>query len=392
MDALHPKTPSHVAEAVRWAAAEKTPLEVIGQGTKRAFGRPVQTTYTLDCSGLTGITLFEPDELVLSARAGTPLATIREALEEANQEFQFEPADLGPLFGKRPGRGTLGGMLSTNISGPRRLKSGSARDHVLGVNAVSGRGETFKSGGRVVKNVTGYDLSKGLTGAFGTLAVLTDITMKVLPKSETEATLVLHGLSDEEACAAMAKAMGSSGEVSGAAHLPAGIEGKTARTVLRLDGFETSVSARMNVLSALFGGEQDRLDAATSRNLWATIRDALPFAENKNRVLWRISCTPGEGYAVARDITSLSDARVFFDWQGGLLWLEMPDREPQEGLVRSAIAANGGGHATLIRAEAATRAAVEVFQPQPVPLAALTQRYRENFDPHGVLNPGRMNA
>ncbi|NRB32910.1 MAG: FAD-binding protein, partial [Rhizobiaceae bacterium] len=220
---LHPKSDQDVLQAVQWAAAEQVPLEVIGQGSRRGLGVPTQTAHTLDMSGLSGVTLFEPEELVLSAKAGTPLSEIVELLDQHNQEMQFEPMDMGPLLGLAPDKGTLGGLVSTNFCGPRRLKAGSVRDHILGISAVSGRGETFKSGGRVVKNVTGYDLSKGVTGAYGTLAVLTDIIIKVLPKAETEQTLVLNGLSDEQASEVMAKAMGSSAEVSGAAHLPAGI-------------------------------------------------------------------------------------------------------------------------------------------------------------------------
>lgn len=390
MENLYPKTIDDVTSAVRWAAAESLPLEIVGHGSKRALGRPVQAAHTLDCSGLKGITLFEPDELVLSARAGTPLSDIYEALAQAKQEFQFEPVDLGPVLGRVAGEGTLGGLVSTNISGPRRLKSGSVRDHILGVTAVSGRGEVFKSGGRVVKNVTGYDLSKGLTGAYGTLAVLTDITMKVLPKSETEASLLLFGLSDAEAAKVMAVAMGSSAEISGAAHLPAGLDGDMSKTALRLDGFEPSVAARLNVLSALLGGEQERLAANESSAFWLRIRDALPFAEHHERALWRISCVPSEGPAVVAAIASQAKARAFYDWQGGLIWLEMPDGKPCEETVRSALVAHGGGHAMLLRADAATRAVANVFQPQAAGLAALSKRYRENFDPHGVLNPGRM--
>ena len=221
--ALSPASPEEVLAAVRWALAGCSPLEVVGHGSKRGIGRPVEAAATLDLSRLTGVTLYEPEELVLSARAGTPLAEVEALLAEHGQELAFEPMDFGPLSGGVAGRGTIGGVLAANVSGPRRLKAGAARDHVLGIAAVSGRGEAFKSGGRVVKNVTGYDLSKGLAGSWGTLAVVTDVTFKVLPKAETEATLVLPGLSDLQAAAAMALALGSSAEVSGAAHLPENI-------------------------------------------------------------------------------------------------------------------------------------------------------------------------
>src|SRR5690606_23108474 len=252
-------TAQEVLNIVRWAAAEETPLEILGHGSKRGIGRPVQTEHVLDLSQLSGITLYEPEELVLSAKAGTPISEIEGLLAEHNQQFAFEPMDYGPLLGGESGHGTIGGVLCANLSGPRRIKAGAARDHVLGVYAVSGRGEAFKSGGRVVKNVTGYDLSKGLAGSWGTLAVVTDVTFKVLPAAETEKTLVLSGLDDARAAAAMSEAMGSSAEVSGAAHLPEGVAGRflsgalagAARTVLRVEGVAPSVDYRIDLLTRL---------------------------------------------------------------------------------------------------------------------------------------------
>ncbi len=389
---FHSKTNDDVLAAVRWAAAEEIPLEVIGQGSKRAMGHPTQTAHTLSLGGLSGITLFEPEELVLSAKAGTPLAEIQTLLDQHHQEMQFEPCDLGPLLGATAGQGTLGGLVNTNICGPRRLKAGSVRDHILGINAVSGRGEAFKSGGRVVKNVTGYDLAKGVTGSYGTLAVLTDITIKVLPRAETEKTLALSGLSDDQATQAMAMALGSSAEVSGAAHLPAGIADDQSVTLLRLEGFMPSVEYRIENLGKLLAdfGRHEQLDAETSRGQWWAVRDILPFAEHQERAVWRISCTPDRGHKIVSDIRDRCDARAFYDWQGGLIWLEMPDGQPQADRIREAVSSHGGGHATLIRADATARRADPVFQPQPAPLAALSNRYRKNFDPKGILNPGRM--
>ena len=387
---LFPKTNADVLAAVQWAVAEKTPLEIIGNGSKRALGRPMQTAHTLDLSGLSGVTLFEPDELVLSAKAGTPLSEIEAQLDEHHQELQFEPMDVGPLLGLPEGQATLGGLVNTNLSGPRRLKAGSVRDHILGIKAVSGRGEEFKSGGRVVKNVTGYDLSKGICGAYGTLAVLTDITMKVLPRAETEQTLVLTGLSDVQATEAMALAMGSSAEVSGAAHIPA--DGDTpAQTFLRLEGFAPSVAYRIDKLSTLLAtvSSQERIDNAVSKAIWKDMRDCRRFAGSK-RPVWRISCTPTQGHMIAAAISQKAPVRHMFDWQGGLIWVEVDDVFAYADAVRGAIAAHGGGHATLIRADADIRLTVDVFQPQEPALAQLSERYRANFDPYSILNPGRM--
>src|ERR1700716_2369276 len=213
-----PRDAKDVEGAVQWALAEGKTLEVVGHGSKRGIGRAAQWDLSLDLSGLSGVTLYEPEELVLSAKAGTPLADIEALLAASNQELAFEPMDYGPIFGAIAGRGTLGGALAANLSGPRRIKAGAARDHFLGFTAVSGRGETFKSGGRVVKNVTGYDLCKVLAGSFGTLAAMTEVTIKTLPKPETEATVLLLGIDDSRANAAMSAAMGSSCDVSAAAH------------------------------------------------------------------------------------------------------------------------------------------------------------------------------
>ncbi|MDZ5698933.1 glycolate oxidase subunit GlcE [Chelativorans sp. M5D2P16] len=401
MTTFTPTTAAQTLEIVQWAVAEETPLEVVGHGSKRSIGRPVQTEHTLDLSKLSGITLYEPEELVLSAKAGTPLAEIEALLAENNQEFAFEPMDYGPLLGAEPGRGTIGGVFAANLSGPRRIKAGAARDHVLGINAVSGRGEAFKSGGRVVKNVTGYDLSKGLAGSWGTLAVVSDGTFKVLPAAETEKTLVVAGLSDAEAAAAMAEATGSSAEISGAAHLPEGVVGRflegglkgAARTVLRLEGFAPSVDYRLDLLARLMKpyGSVETIEEGQSRVLWRDIRDCLPFADATPAPVWRVSMAPTEGHKMVDAFRRAAGANAYYDWQGGLVWLRM-EADPEAEILRKLIAHFGGGHATLVRAPLSLRAAVPVFHPQPPALAALSARLKAQFDPKDILNPGRMAA
>ncbi|HEX9071617.1 MAG TPA: glycolate oxidase subunit GlcE [Pseudolabrys sp.] len=398
-DTLKPRNGKEVEEAVRFALGNEKPLELAGQGTKRTVGRPSQTDLTLDLSGLKGVTLYEPAELVLSARAGTPLAEIESLLEKNNQELAFEPIDYGPLLGGEADRGTLGGAIAANLSGPRRIKSGAARDHFLGVTAVTGRAETIKSGGRVVKNVTGYDLCKLLAGSWGTLAAMTDITVKVLPKAETETTVLIAGLDDARACAAMAAAMGSSCDVSGAAHLPDhvaswfdGLPRSEASTVLRVEGFAPSVAHRQEALAALMKnfGPVTLLDEKNSHALWRSIRNVKPFAVEaaRARPLWRISVPSSRGHEIAAAITPA--AQMFYDWAGGLVWVAMPFAdEPDAAAIRGAVAAVGG-HATLIRAPAAVRAAVDVFAPEAPASRALAKRVKESFDPKGMLNPGRM--
>jgi glycolate oxidase FAD binding subunit len=400
---LRPREPKQVEEAVAWALAQGKTLEVIGHGTKRMIGRAAQWDATLDLSGLTGVTLYEPEELVLSAKAGTPLTEIKALVAERHQELAFEPMDYGPLLGSAPGCGTIGGAIAANLSGPRRIKAGAARDHLLGFTAVSGRGETFKSGGRVVKNVTGYDLCKLLAGSWGTLAAMTDVTLKVLPRAETEQTILVLGLDAANAAKVMAAAMGSFADVSAAAHLPAasaaevveaGSAGASA-TALRLEGVAPSVAQRKTVLEKLLGpfGTLATLEDAASRAIWQAIRDATPFAAATARGghdIWRISTAPTRGADLGRTLGEKAGGEMIYDWAGGLVWAALPrSDDAHAGLVQATVV-QVGGHATLIRAPAAVRAKVEVFTPEPASLAALTQRVRKGFDPQGVLNPGRM--
>jgi glycolate oxidase FAD binding subunit len=406
-DTLKPRDRKDVEDAVQWALAESKALEIIGHGSKRAIGRPAQTDLTLDLSGLTGVTLYEPDELVLTARAGTPMAEIEALVASRNQELAFEPMDYAPLLGGARGRGTLGGALAANLSGPRRIKAGAARDHFLGFAAVSGRGEAFKSGGRVVKNVTGYDLCKLMAGSWGTLAALTEVTIKTLPRPETEVTVAVLGLDDAAGVKAMTAAMGSSCDVSGAAHLPAAVAdviptaqaagSGRALTLLRLEGVAPSVTHRQAALSAILKpfGEVGFIAEPASRPLWAAVRDVLPFAASRTTAaetaVWRISTPPTAGAWLSHAIGSATHAEFLYDWAGGLVWALVHGGGDDAGAaaVRLAVA-RCDGHATLVRAPAAVRATVEPFEPQDVRLAALTKRVKESFDPKGVFSPGRM--
>jgi glycolate oxidase FAD binding subunit len=401
--AFKPSDAADVEAAIQWALAGRHAFEVVGRGTKRSIGRAAQWDATLDLSGLSGVTLYEPEELVLSAKAGTPLAEIEALVAASKQQLAFEPMDYGPVLGLPAGGGTIGGAIAANLSGPRRIKAGAARDHFLGVSAVSGRGETFKSGGRVVKNVTGYDLCKLMAGSWGTLAAMTDITIKTLPRAETEATVLVFALDDGTACKAMAAAMGSYGDVSAAAHLQPAVGARIAATAnavgavtaFRLEGVAPSVAQRKSVLEALLApfSALGTLDEAASRSFWRAVRDVTPFAALRRYGepdLWRISTAPARGADIGRTLTERADAEILYDWAGGLVWAALPaSADAHAPLVRATVA-EAGGHATLIRAPAAVRAAVEVFTPEPPPLAALTRRVREAFDPNGVLNPGRM--
>jgi glycolate oxidase FAD binding subunit len=399
-DDLKPRDDKDVQETVRWALAEGKTLEIAGRGSKRGLGRPSQSDLTLDLSGLSGVTLYEPEELVLSAKAGTPIAEIEALVESKGQQLAFEPMDYGPLLGVPPNSGTLGGALAANLSGPRRIKAGAARDHFLGVSAVSGRGELFKSGGRVVKNVTGYDLCKLLAGSFGTLAVMTDVTIKVLPRPETEETVLVLGLDDAGATKAMADVMGSSCEVSAAAHLPSAMAGLVeglptvkAVTAFRLEGVPPSVQHRKAALVTLVAplGAVEIVDHPASGLLWKSLRDAKPFwpdGPSGSSSLWRLSVAPARGHELAKLLPQGS--HWYYDWAGGLVWAALPAADDAgASAIRRAMAAIAG-HAMLVRAEAAIRATVDVFEPQSGPVAAVSRRVKEGFDPKGVLNPGRM--
>jgi glycolate oxidase FAD binding subunit len=404
-DTLKPRDAQDVEQAVQWALREGASLEIVGHGSKRPLGRPLRADVRLDLSALAGVTLYEPEELVLTARAGTALAEIETLLALKSQQLAFEPIDCGALLGGPTGAATIGGTIAANLSGPRRIKAGGARDHVLGIHAVSGRGETFKSGGRVVKNVTGYDLAKLMTGSWGTLAVLTEVTLKTLPSPETEVTLAIFGLDDASACRAMTAAMASACDVSGAAHLPAAtvvrfpigaaVAATRALTVLRLEGVEPSVVHRREELQGVLRtfGEVAAIDDIASRALWTAIRDAAPFAAGGaagGAPLWRISTAPSDGPALVARILAATAAEVLYDWAGGLVWVAVLGREDAAiKPVRAAVAALGGS-AMLFRATEELRAAADVFEPQDASLAALTKRVKEGFDPKSVLNPGRM--
>ena len=384
---IKPRDAKELRQAVEWALGEGVTLDLRGEGSKLALGKPMQCAQVLDLSGISGIVDYAPEELVVTLRAGTPMREVEALLAQRNQMLAFEPPDLGPLLGREPGQGTLVGAVMGNLAGSRRLSAGAARDHLLGFSGVNGRGEAFKSGGRVMKNVTGYDLSKVLAGSWGTLAVLDEVSVKVLPAPDQTATLLLLGLDDAAAVRAMCAAMGSPHEVSGAAHLP-------GRTALRLEGVAPSVEARLKGLRELMvdaGAKLEELGTLESRAFWREVRDVTPLNAGPDEIVWKISCPPTEGPAIlARVKAQRPAAQAFYDWSGGLIWLALPPSDDADHrLVRGALGATGG-HATLIRAPETVRAAVSVFQPQPAALLALAARVKESFDPKGLFNPGRM--
>ncbi|MBS0531087.1 MAG: FAD-binding protein [Proteobacteria bacterium] len=407
MDVLKIRDPADVEAAVRAAIAGEQPLEIVGHGSKRSVGHTMATNAVLEVSALNAITSYEPNELIITVQAGAPLPDVVSLIDSKNQEFAFEPVDTSVLLGTAAGRGTIGGMIGAGLAGPRRIKAGGARDHLLGAHAVSGFGDSFKAGGRVVKNVTGYDLCKLLAGSWGTLAVMTEVTLKVMPKAEAERTLVLRGLDDIAAVRAMTAALGSPYDVSGAAHVPnsafrsaegalAGLgSAGQAVTLLRLEGITASAAHRAASLAALLKpfGTAELVGDEQSAALWRAVRDVTPFAASGALgawPVWRIVCPPASGGAFGQALARDTGGEVIYDWGGGLIWAALP---PSAGahaaLLRQRLAAIGG-HATLLRASEAVRRSVDVFQPQQSGVAALAERVRQSFDPKSILNRGRL--
>jgi len=383
-DTLKAASDAQVVEAIAWAGEKARRIEVRGAGSKAAIGRPIEPDLILDISGLNGILDYAPAELVLTARAGTPLAEVEAVLADAGQMLAFEPIDYGPLLGGTPGVGTLGGLIASNASGPRRLKDGAARDHFLGFQAVSGRGEAFKAGGKVVKNVTGFDLAKVMAGSWGTLAILTEVSVKVLPRPAYAGTAVLSGLSAGQACAAMAKACGSPAPITGAAHLPAAVAarldpigGGRSATLLRLEGFEATVSVRADALRTLLAeyGGWAWIDGEASAYIWRGVCEVAPLTPLP-APLWRTSVPASHA---AETVAGLGEASWLMDWAGGLIWSVGDAPPPLRG---------AGAHSQLWAGAVEPRVAAH---PQMSDAASrVSQSLKAAFDPADILNRGRL--
>ncbi len=379
---MKPKSEHELADTVRASAAKGTGLQIRGGGSRAGLGHGV-TGELLDTTGVTGVSLYEPGALTIVAAAGTPLETIEKTLAKEGQRLPFEPMDHRALYGTN-GKSTIGGVVAANISGPRRIQAGACRDSLIGVRFVDGEGTIVKNGGRVMKNVTGYDLVKLLAGSHGTLGVLTEVAFKVLPLPEASATIIVDDLDNDAAGAAMSSALTAPYDVNGASHLPASAQ-QGARTCIRVEGFEGSVKYRSEKLRELlssFGDVTIETDPARSAGLWQQIRDAAVVAAGKGDI-WRLSVKPSDGPKLANLLGG--DAQVQFDWCGGLVWARVP-----EGHDLRAVMNGIDGHATLIRSSDATAKKLGVFQPEPAPLAKISAGLRTRFDPHGILNPGRM--
>lgn len=407
-ETYRPDSEAALRDAVVAARDAGQHLDIRGYGTKRGFGRPVAADAVLSLADLSGITYFDAGELVMEAHAGTPLAEIEAVLDAAGQRLAFEPGDLGAIYGA-PGGGTIGGVFACNVSGPRRPFAGAARDHILGVRAVSGRGEVFAAGGRVVKNVTGYDMGKLLAGSFGTLAVLSCVTFKVLPRPEAERTLLLFGEAADEGLGALGFAAGEPWDISAGAHIGRAAAARSSVsyiasapgpvTAVRLEGARGAVAERCEALRRSLAeiAPTEELHTHNSRIFWRELRDGalLPADDGGDgAMLWRLTLPPADAAVALDRLLAISGGGVLFDWLGGLVWFVVhPDASAPAEILAQRIhqaAAEGGGQAVLMRADESLRARVAVFgEPAPA-LLNLTRRLKENFDPRGILNPGRM--
>ncbi|MBM2773568.1 glycolate oxidase subunit GlcE [Burkholderia territorii] len=388
---VSPRDAAELVDAVADANRHGRTFELVGGGTKRGFGEPVHAHTLLDLSGLSGIDFYEPEELVIKVRAGTPIEVVRAALAEHRQQLAFEPPDYGALFGGAPARGTIGGIVACNLAGPRRVLSGAVRDAVLGVEGVSGRGETFKAGGRTVKNVTGYDVPRLLTGSFGTLAALTAVTLKLQPAWPDECTLLVDGLDDGAATGLLADALRLPFEVSGAAHVGGVRRDPSAAptTALRLEGPAASVAARAAELAQRVGRSLAirTIGGDASRAFWRALRDLQAFADDRDACIWRLMLP---GTQAARVVAAVGGDAIY-DWGGSVVFARTDAAAvaAQAAALRQAVAA-AGGHACLLRAPAALRRTVGAFHPRQANLRALGERVRTMFDPNRVFNPGRL--
>jgi glycolate oxidase FAD binding subunit len=372
MDRISVAKEADIVDAVRTARAARLPFEIVGAGSKRNFGRPIASSANLlEVGSLTGIVAYEPEELIITVLPGTPVAELECALDEKGQRLGFDPPDWGPLFGSAPAIGTIAGAVSTDASGPARVRYGTVRDQLLGIRAVNGLGEAFKAGGKVVKNVTGFDIPKLVCGAFGTLCVLSELTLRVFPKPSRSLTLAIRDIEPEGGFALLRKVWASPLEATGLGYCAGSV-------VVRLEGEGEALAEKVSMLKSLCGSHvPESADSETFR----TIADGGVFL-NSSEDVWRLSIPPSQALAV---IERIGKSPWVGDCAGGVLWVATNDHQLVRDLARVA-----GGRATLLRADATMRAVVGVFEAEDQVRAQLTRAVKAAFDPLGLFNPDRM--
>ena len=383
------------------------PTEIVGTNTKNFIGNKLQCAKVLDLSRLSGIVEYLPEELYIKVKACTPISLIEESLEKNNQQLAFEPIDFGYLKDSKPNKGTAAGQLSCNFSGSRRFKVGSIRDHILGFRGVNGKGDIFKSGGTVVKNVTGYDLSKLVTGSFGTLAALTEITFKVLPKKDSISTLVIYSENNKVISDLFDQLLSSSNEISGAVYIPVEPNNKnytknTEKTfkfndlkyegsfvAVRIEGSKKSIDERIQDISQELQIKKMKtsiLDFYQSKLFWEKINNLELFSGTKNNLLRAVIPV-----ATSLDLMKYlkNDFKYYIDWCGSLFWIEVLEEENIQIKAMKEKIIDLGGYLTIVKKSESLSSDIDLFTINDTRLL-LSQKIKESFDPKKLLNPGKM--
>jgi len=383
------------------------PTEIVGANTKNFIGNKLQCAKVLDLSRLSGIVEYFPEELYIKVKACTPISLIEESLEKNNQQLAFEPIDFGYLKDSKSNKGTAAGQLSCNFSGSRRFKVGSLRDHILGFRGVNGKGDIIKSGGVVVKNVTGYDLSKLVTGSFGTLTALTEITFKVLPKKDSISTLVIYLEDNKIISDLFDQLLSSSNEISGAVYMPAepnsekytkniekifkfnDLKSEEPFVAIRIEGSKKSIDERIQDISQELQTNKMKksiLDFYQSKLFWEKINNLELFSGTKNNLLRAVIPT-----ATSLDLMKYlkNNFKYYIDWCGSLFWIEVLEEENIQIKEMKEIIINLGGYLTIVKKSESLSSDIDLFTINDTRLL-LSQKIKESFDPKKLLNPGKM--
>ena len=394
-----PSTREEIVEIVKNCFKKNIPLEINGLKSKNKIGRNFQSEKTLNLSNYSGIIEYKPEELYIKAKAGTPIKEIVEQLDKNNQQLAFEPNDFGYLFTGESNSGSIGGVVSCNFAGSRRFKVGSVRDHVLGFQGLNGKGETIKSGGTVVKNVTGYDLCKLLSGSFGTLSILTELSIKVLPKPETSKTLVIKNPHLKKALSYLGQSLSSSTDPSGGVFYPDyfgknfilnDLTHEGGLTAIRIEGPTNSVDQRIDRLTKelkLLSQEISILETEQSNIFWNRTKNLEVFKNLKNNLL-RIVVPISETLQVIQKLKS-NDVNYFIDWGGSLVWMAFNEINSKTLNETKQIVKKHHGYYTIIKIEEDLKASADVFTIDPIKYK-ISEKIKRSFDPKRIFNPGKM--
>ena len=396
---FEPKDEIEIQQIIKFCYKKNLPIEIVGNQSKLDIGKKMQCAKTLDMSKFSGIIDYKPEELYIKVKAGTPLNFVREELKKNKQHLAFEPVNFSKIFKKNSNEGTVGGTLSCNFSGSRRFKVGSARDHILGFKGFNGKGEKIKSGGTVVKNVTGYDLSKLITGSFGTLLAISELTLKVLPLESETKTIIVSELSLEHAIGIMGSAIASSNDPSGAVYYPGNLRNNFvfndlthpgSITAIRVEGTKISTEQRINNLTKELVLEDKKLtilDSTQSEIFWEDTRSLKAISTNDQNIL-RAVVPPSETVNLLNRLKTFHP-NYFLDWGGSLIWLELDYLSSQKiDQIRDRIL-KANGYLTVIKSPENVKSSSEIFTIDPIKFK-ISQNIKKSFDPKRIFNPGKM--